>query len=164
MCRPRLHTSPFPAIAGASSGGAQTVASSDYNRFFKLATPYDGSAQLVITSGNTTKALDGSNDAEADPLFFDKNRNCALWNDIFGDGTNTAAAATSYLAGMNGYRGTPNFDQNGTVTPAVRSMIDWVSYGYSPTNLSLRAAGDPSDGSPDIGAMSVRTKAMVGFF
>ena len=153
------------AINGTASGGAQTIAYADYGNFYNIATPYLGSAQLVITAGNTAKTVPGANDTAQNPVFFDPSRDAARWNSMFGNGTNTVEAATEYLAGINGYRGTPNFDQNGTRAAYLPSdMIAWVRYGYSPTNLLLRGAGDPSDGSPDKGAMSVRTKCPVGFF
>lgn len=151
------------SLNGSSSGADQTIAKSDYNNFYGVTNPYSAT-RLAITAGNTGKVVPGSGDTAHDPKFLDVTRRASKWNSIFGSGTNTDEAATTYLAGMNGYRGTPDFDQNGTVTPSVRSMIDWVRYGFSPTNLALRAAGDPADGSPDKGAMSVRTKCPVGAF
>lgn len=149
---------------GAPSSGTQTIASSDYNNFYNFAVPYDQTAALVITAGNTTKTVPAAHDTAANPQFFDLTRDAAKWGLYFA-GTETEAAAISLLMTFNGYRGTPNFDQNGTQTAySARTMLDWIRYGYSPTNLTLRAAGDPADGSPDIGAIPVRAPAHGAFF
>ena len=159
------------SIEGAqTSGGAQTVAESDYNNIYNVTTPYANNTQgLTITAGNTTKTIPnaGAGETNNDPkffgVFFGTTRNGALWNSIFGSGTNTTDAMIAYFTGLNGYRGTPNFDQGGTPCAySVRNMLDWVAYGYSPTNLALRGAGAPADGSPDQGAMNVRT--IPGYF
>jgi hypothetical protein len=50
---------------------------------------------------------------------------------------------------MNGYGGT--FNSN--YTPA--NLVTYVRAGFAPTNVALKGAGDPADGSPDIGAVSV---------
>lgn len=154
------------AINGSSLGADQAITYSDFNNFTGIATAYSTSGTLDISSGNTAKTVPGSNDTDDAPNFFDSTRNAARWNQIFGSGTATPEAFAAYFYnGLNGYRGSPNYDQGGTVTPyTVKNAVDWIRYGYSPTSLLLRAAGDPSDSSPDIGAMPVRTKAMVGFF
>lgn len=149
---------------GGSSSGTQTIASADYGNFYKLATPYDAGANPAVTAGNTGKTLNGAHEKTVDPKHFDLRRNLAFWNFIFGSGVNTDAAAISHLTStMNGYRGTPNFDQNGTkVDWTPETPITYVREGYAPTVLTLRGAGDPADGSPDVGAMNVRAPA--GFF
>src|SRR6185436_11820585 len=151
------------SISGSSSGGAQTIAYSDYNNFYTVTVPYTAGAQLTITAGNTTKAVPGSHDTANNPQFFGQTRNISTWNALFGSGTATQAAAITYFLGLNGYRGTPNFDQQGTATVYTPgNALDWVAYGYSPTNLVFRGAGDPGDGTNDTGAMPVRSPA--GFF
>lgn len=147
-------------IDGSTSGAAQAVTSSDYGTFYRMAVPYNQTASLTVSAGNTTKTVPAAHETADNPQFFDVTRNAARWNSIFGSGTATQEACAAYLAGLNGYRGTPNFDQNGTAaayTP--RQMLDWVAAGFSPTNLALRGSGDPADGSPDRGAMPVRTIA-----
>lgn len=150
---------------GAPSSGTQTIALSDYNNFYDFAVPYDQTAALVITSGNTTKTVPAAHDTIYNPLFVDISRTAARWNLFFGSGTSDYEDCVTSLSGMNGYRGTPNFDQNGTQNGCTaRQLVDWVRYGFSPSTLLLRAAGDPTDSSPDIGAMAVRTRHPVGCF
>jgi len=141
------------SVVGASSGDAQVIAYSDYNNFYTVATAYAVDL-LTISTGNTTKAIPGSYDNNLNPKFLDNMRNLGKWNLKFGSGTDNYDDAITYLLSINGYRGTPNFDQNGTVSvygPA--HLVEWVRYGFSPTNGALRFAGDPADGSPTIGAM-----------
>lgn len=140
-------------ISGAASGDNQIIAYSDYNSFYNIVLPYTA-ARLTITAGNTTLAVPGSYDKLADPKFVDNTRNLSTWNARFGSGTASFDDALTYLMGINGYRGTPYFDQNGTVSVyGVSHLVDWVRYGFSPTNGLLRHAGDPSDGSPTMGAV-----------
>lgn len=150
------------SIAGGH-GSPQTIAYSDYNAIFNVTTPYgEDTGGLTITAGNTTKAAVDPHGLSSSPQFFDSRRDMAVWNGIFGSGTATRAAASTYWESLNGYRGTPNFDQNGTATAYVpRNMLDYVMYGYSPTRLTYRGAGDPTDGSLDIGAMPVRSKTTM---
>jgi hypothetical protein len=141
------------AVIGSTSGADQVVGYSDYNNFYNEAVAYQAT-QLTITAGNTTKAVPGSHDIASDPQFVDETRTLAGWDSANGSGTGTAAAGIAYLLGINGYRGTPNFDQNSTASPKVpRDLLDWVRAGFAPRNTALKSAGDPSDGSPDIGAV-----------
>ncbi|HUS37368.1 MAG TPA: hypothetical protein VM680_18620 [Verrucomicrobiae bacterium] len=154
------------SIAGGHTTGPQVYASSDYNNISGVTTPYaNDTGGLTITAGNTGKTVPGANDTANAPRFFDQRRDMAVWNGIFGSGTATRDACSTYWESLNGYRGTPNFDQQGTATAYTpRQMLDWVAYGYSPTNLSLRGAGDPTDGANDQGAMPVRSKTTPFFF
>ncbi|MDD2657187.1 MAG: hypothetical protein PHD04_00815 [Candidatus Pacebacteria bacterium] len=132
------------SIGGASSGDDQVVAYSDYNNFYniQLANVY-GAARLSITTGNTGKIVPGSHDTNINPRFLDSTRTIASWDARFGSGVGTATAGITYLLSINGYRGTPNFDQGGAISvynPA--HLCNWVSYGASPTNGLLRNAGD----------------------
>lgn len=150
------------SIGGATSGDDQVIAYSDYNDITGTASGYSAT-RLSITAGNTAKTIPGAHDFAAAPQFFDPTRNLGKWNLHFGSGTDSRADAITYLLGRHGYRGTPNFDQGGTVLPiTVAAVRDWVSAGYCPTNLTLRGAGDPQDAvagvNPDIGAMPVRCK------
>jgi len=153
------------AVNGSTAGAAQHLTKADYNNFTDI-TGYNAAASLVIDSGNTTKAVPGSGDTAHAPNFLDPTRNAAKWNQIFGSGTATPDAFAAYFYnGLNGYRGSTNYDQGGTVTPyTVKNAVDWIRYGFSPTHLPLRGAGDPADGSPDKGAMPVRTKCPAGAF
>lgn len=149
-------------VWGGQGYGTQTVAFSDYNNILLYHNPYTPTADLVITSGNTGKTVPASHDTANAPLFFAPTRSAASWNAIFGSGTNTAEAATTYFLLLNGYRGSSNYDQGGTPSPNLPSTLTaWVRYGYSPTNLQLRGAGQ--DGT-DQGAMPVRAPAHGAFF
>lgn len=155
-------------VQGASGGvTAQTVGYSDYNSIYNYAVPYSASSHgLTVSSGNSGSppSVPGGHDTATNPVFFDSRRNLGWWNGIFGSGTATTAAGVAYFLGLNGYRGTPNFDQNGTPAAyTVSQMEDEVAYGYSPTNLALRGAGDPADGSLDVGAVSVCSKTTMMF-
>lgn len=136
-------------FVGSNEGATLTIDYSDYNHFYLVPTPY-AADRLDVTSGKP-----GAHDQTTiNPKFFDTTRNLATWNAKFGSGTATAEAGVQYLLSMNGYRGTPNFDQQGTA--AIYNpghLLDWVRYGFSPTNGALYKAGDPSDGSPTIGAV-----------
>lgn len=146
------------SIDGTNTGAPQVFAYSDYGDFYNIAVPYQQGGHISVTAGNTGLTVPGAHDIVVNPFFLDNTRNAARWNLVFGSGINTNAAVVAYFATLNGYRGTPNFDQGGVVpTTTVRQMVDWVRLGYSPTNLLLRGAGDPLDGSPDIGAMPVYT-------
>lgn len=140
------------AITGSASGAAQVIDSSDYNCFWNTDLPYESGAQLTITAGNTTKTVPGANDLEVEPTFVDDARDLAAWDAAHGSGTGTQAAGIAYLMAINGYRGTPNFDQQGTVSAnGVSHLVAYVRAGYYVTNASLATAGDPADGSPPIG-------------
>jgi hypothetical protein len=151
-------------IAGTSSGGAQTIAYSDYNSFYNIATPYTTGIQLVVSSGNTGRTVPAAHDTASLPMFYDSYRDIQQWNYLYGSGTQTFAAAVDYFMGINGYRGTPNFDQNGTVSTHQTNMFNWVRQGYLTTNPALRAAGDPGDGSPDLGIGYTGLKGAIGTF
>lgn len=153
------------AISGSTAGDNQHITYSDYNNFTGV-TGYLAAGTLVVDSGNTAKTVPGSNDTAHQPNFFDATRNAARWDSIFGSGTGTSEAFAAYFYnGLNGYRGSTNYDQGGTVTPyTVKNAVDWIRYGFSPTSLLLRGAGDPADGPPDKGAMPVRTKCPAGAF
>lgn len=160
-------TSGNATISGIYPGGGtpQTITYSDYNAFYATLTKYEAdNTHLLISTGNTAKTVPGSHDTLTNPQFFDATRNLGTWNKYFGTGTTSYTDALNYLLTINGYRGSPNYDQSGSVAAYLPGdVLDWVRYGFSPTNLVLRGAGDPSDGSPDVGAMAVRTIAGTFF-
>lgn len=151
------------AITGSSSGAAQVIDSSNYNAFWNTDSPYEPGAQLTITAGNTTKTVPGANDLETDPQFVDDTRDLATWDDTYGSGTGTQSAAITHLLALNGYRGSPNYDQQGTAAAnGVSHLVTWVRAGYYSTNPLLATAGDPADGSPPIGIGYTATASTVG--
>jgi len=147
-------------IVGSPSGYESEVLDySDYNSFYNVGAYAYSQNRLTITAGNTTKAIPGSYDVGLDPKFLDfppgweQSRGLARWNARFGSGTATKAAGIAYLLGINGYDPATK-TQKGTVSTYEPShLVEWVRYGYSPTNGVLRHAGDPADGNPTIGAM-----------
>ena len=139
------------AIDGAATA-TQTITYSDYNDLYNIAHPYEPSGTLVISTGNTSKVVPGSHDIATDPRFFDQTRGVAAWNQYFGSGMYSTTNAIAWMLQLNGYRGSPNYDQNGTThnfDPG--QLLDWVRHGFMATVPSLKHAGDPADGSPDIG-------------
>ena len=109
-----------------------TIDSSDYNNHHDT-TPY---SNVAVSAGKTA-------DQTVDPAFVDTSRNMGTWNQKFGSGTNSHSDAVTYLLAINGYRGTPNFDQQGTAsTYGPAHLVEWVSYGFSPTAGEMRNAGD----------------------
>lgn len=143
------------SIQGNPTTGTQHIDYSDYNSIFNVTTAYLAT-KLVIDAGNTSMVVPGGHDIAADPLFFDSTRTHKTWDATFGSGLGTTVGLIGYFLKLNGYRGTPNFDQGGTPSAnPVSQMYAWVRAGYAPTNLTLRGAGDPADGSPDIGAIPV---------
>jgi hypothetical protein len=149
------------AFEGSDSGGNQVVAYSDYNDFYNLGGTAYPATGWTLTTGAT-------HDKTVNPSFVDTTRGLAKWNQVRGSGTNSGQDAITCLLAMNGYRGTPNFDQGGTACAnGPTDLVSWVRAGFRPTNAALKAAGDPSDGSPDIGAMPVLsggvcTKSLLG--
>ncbi len=132
-------------VGGSASGANQVVASSDYNDSFNVANPYSAT-RLTVTAGQT-------HDLTVDPAFVDPTRNLGKWNANSGSGTDSYADAIAYLLGINGYRAA-NKDQGGTVSAnGPDKLVEWVRYGFSPTNGALRKAGDPAGGSLTIGAV-----------
>ncbi len=123
-----------------------------YNYYYNFTTLWSGVPATPWTwvSGPTGEQTG------IDPKFLDNTRTLAKWNARFGSGTESVTDALTYLHAINGYRGTPNFDQGGTVSVNnISSAVEWVKYGFSPTNTVLREAGDASyavDGSHTIGA------------
>lgn len=87
----------------------------------------------------------GTNDVGADPLFSDKTRNLADWDDSLG-GNGTAANAISEMLKKNGYGGT--FNTNYTVT----ALLAYVFAGFTPTGAGATAFDGTGSGSSDIGA------------
>jgi hypothetical protein len=154
-----------PSISGANTTFGpvpQYIAFSDYNNFYNLPGTYEQGEMLIVQNGNSAKVVPGAHDTILDPMFVDETRNMGKWNLSFGSGTDSDDDGIVYLLGINGYRGAPYFDQNGPVSARMPSdLLDWVSYGFSPTNPLLQGAGDPANGSSDIGAMPVVTTAVT---
>jgi len=124
----------------------------DYNGAWNhdpTTTLYDGAGlnAAAATGGYHMLAVSaalGVHDVNADPDFVDSARDLAAWDTALG-GAGTAANALTELRKRNsaGY----DTDYN------VAALVAWVKEGFGPTNSLLRAAGDPGDGSPDIGAV-----------
>lgn len=131
------------AFYSHAGNAAYTIDSSDYNNTYAVSSY----SNVAATAGKAA-------DQAVDPKPIDYTRCLAKWNLKFGSGTDSSDDAITYLLGINGYRGTPNFDQNGTASAyGPTHLVEWVRYGFSPTNGALRKAGDPADGRPTIGAM-----------
>lgn len=165
LYRGNNHAASLVLIGSPMGNAAEIVDYSDYNNFVDVNLAYDSRTNLVISTGNTSKIVPGSHDKAAEPNFYDTNRNCATWNFLYGGGVQTQTNCMTYMLGINGYRGTPNFDQQGTISQnGPYELSAWVRQGYYSTNPAFRAAGDPSDGSPDIGFGYLGLKGAIGYF
>lgn len=105
--------------------------------------------QVTITSKNEgVDAGFAASDIITDPMFIDKDRRLAEWDDVLADGVDdddgTASSAVTEMLQLNGYGGT--FDSNYSVA----DLLAWVRAGFVPTNAALDGAGRYGD---DIGAM-----------
>jgi hypothetical protein len=125
----------------------QAVTSMDYNAGWNVVTGM--STYHLIGGGDmpVTSTAYGVHDIIADPWFVDGNRSLGSWGATLGcDGT--GACALAELAKINdatGYNSAYN----------IAALLAFVKPGYYPTNPALRAAGSPTDGSPDLGAFAV---------
>lgn len=148
------------SVFGTQTSGTQLV-NADYNNHYNMGEAAYSPTRLTITGKTHDQAVNpkfadlgiGHNivptSSSQDYLY--GTRNMARWDMKFGSSTGTAAAAMTHLLSINGYRGSPYYDQGGTASaygPA--HLVEWVRYGYSPTHGALRNAG--SDGKT-IGAV-----------
>ncbi|OVE73443.1 hypothetical protein BVX93_01670 [bacterium B13(2017)] len=111
----------------------------DYNASYRLADALNygnGSGkgyEIPLTSGS----MIGENDIDdVDPQFVDKTRTPFTWDSSLG-GPGTMQGVMGRLKGNN----------------TIQELLDYIREGFRPQNPILKNAGDPSDGSPDIGAV-----------
>jgi hypothetical protein len=102
---------------------------------------------------NFSGGVVGENDLHLNPQFVDTSRNLAKWDLSLG-GTGLTPEerrnnALAQIAKMND----PDANDNYTIA----NLLSYVKAGFAPTNQGLKNAGDPADGSPDIGAVDVVT-------
>ena len=117
----------------------------DYNNGWNFlpGTVYDSLGQNPI-SGNgyldmATSQVPGQHDLNVDPQFIDSTRNLAKWGQV-NQGTDGSVSAALSVLQANPF--------------LVEDLLDYVKFGFSPTNNLLKTAG--FDGT-DIGAMDVQT-------
>ncbi|MEI6035165.1 MAG: hypothetical protein WCS65_12920 [Verrucomicrobiae bacterium] len=125
------------------------AADADYNAGFRMKSGSNYAA------GQTGKGYDlmklggdlaiGHHDLDdVDPQLVDPSRTPHTWSSSLG-GNGTMADAMSRLA------------PNGTA--AIQDLLEYIREGMRPKNPALKGAGDPLDGSPDIGAVDLASPA-----
>ena len=131
---------------GKGETNAVVTLGADYNSGFRLAT---GSCYVAGISGKGYDKLKlspdniaiGAHDLDdVDPQFVNMNRNPHTWSQSLGGGANMTDV-------MNLLRPT------GTNT--IQNLLEYLREGFRPQNPRLKRAGDPADGSPDIGAVDL---------
>ena len=132
--------------AGHGLTNPVAAADADYNAGFRLK---NGTDYIAGVTGKGYDALKLSGDLaigrhdldDVDPQFIDPWRTPATWSlSLGGNGTMTDV--------MNRLR------PSGTAT--LQDLLDYLREGFRPRNQLLRGAGDPANGSPDIGAVPLR--------
>ena len=96
----------------------------------------------------------GRNDIAADPKYRDTTRSVLNW-DTGNGGPGTLAHVRAEIVKLNGYdaSGTPAvFNPNYSLS----NFLNYVRYGFMPTNPLFKNAGSPADGSPDLGAIPMQ--------
>ena len=123
------------------------AAEADYNGSWECGNnskAYDGVEYLThedLKASTLAYTPAGQNDIDDEnPQFVDWERTPANWPAGSGGG-GTLEGAIELLK-----PGTDN---------STKDMLDWIRDGFQPTNEAYRDAGDPADGSPDIGAVDL---------
>lgn len=95
----------------------------------------------------------GADDIYGDPGFVDSTRNASTWQTANG-GSGGLPGLIGEVVKVHGY----DINGNSAVFDSNYSLSNYLSYirtGWTPTNSIYQGAGDPVDGSPDIGAVPV---------
>jgi hypothetical protein len=125
----------------------------DYNLFQNYADVY-----LNIQIAGKTEGVDygfGRYDKiNVNPQFVDPSRNLSKW-DTSNGGTGIPDHALQEMLKLNGYGGTFNSAYS------VSNLLSYIRAGFTPQNIALKNAGDPADGSHDLGAVPVAGQAPV---
>ncbi|MEK6945599.1 MAG: dockerin type I domain-containing protein [Nanoarchaeota archaeon] len=129
----------------AQNTQANQITFTDYNLFRNCSLVYTN----VLITGKT-QGIDygfGRFDKiNTDPQFTDSTRKLSKW-DLNNGGAGTVDNALQEMLKMNNYGGTFNqaYSQS--------NLINYIRQGFTPQNSLLDNAGDPADGSPDLGAV-----------
>lgn len=115
----------------------QTIALSDYNAWYNIATAYSGCS---VTAGQTNDLAMSSG-----PLFVDESRTLATWN-----GNSTDAQSIAQLLAIDGYNSETKIQSGPLSGVTIRGLLDYVRGGMTPTNPALATSGE---GGTYIGAM-----------
>jgi hypothetical protein len=133
----------------------QVFAIGDYNDFNGVTERY---TNIDVTGGST-------HDMDVAPAFYDATRSLTSYYVLKGgtSGTEAAmwAAETVELLNLNGYASATKTQSATPTTHSPAELTAWVRAGYRPTNATLRGAGAPADGSPDIGAIPMSAAPVV---
>ncbi len=121
------------------------AANADYNAGFRIKKgtngPGKGYNHLQFSGINAI----GVNDIDdIDPNFEDDQRTPLTWDASLG-GPGTFAGLANRLSIQGGN---------------LQELIDYIKRGFRPRNTKLKNAGDPQDGSPDIGAVDLDTNPL----
>ncbi|WDE95766.1 hypothetical protein PQO03_08565 [Lentisphaera profundi] len=125
--------------------GAVRAQDCDYNAGYRLK---EGSNYIKGKTGKGYSKLKlegdleiGKNDIDdIDPKFVDPFRNPLTWSSsLKGDGTMEDAMNQLIPTGKH----------------SVQNLLTYIREGFRPQNQKLKSAGDPEDGSPDIGAVDL---------
>ena len=132
-------------------GGTNVIAAADadYNAGYRMR---NGSNYLAGQTGKGYDLLKLSGDLaigqhdidDVDPQLIDRARTPRTWSTSLG-GNGTMADAMERIAPA------------GTAT--IQDLLDYLREGMRPKNPALKGAGDPADGSPDIGAVDQGSSA-----
>jgi hypothetical protein len=128
----------------------QNIAYAGYNAYNNVTNRWGS-----LTGGTWTYTSGPTGEMTANPQLIDSSRNLATWNSRINGGTATAAAALTYLLAINGYNSGTKIQSD---TPSVylpSKLIEWVKYGFSPTNGVLRNAGDAAYAVTDDGVYTL---------
>lgn len=110
-----------------------------------------------VTYGSTNNR--GLHDVYGDPQFVDSSRTAVSWyNSVFGSGGSYANVRAEMLK-LNG-TAADGSDASFTAGFHTAAYVAYIRAGFTPQNSIYARAGDPADGSPDIGAVDFSTKAV----
>jgi hypothetical protein len=133
-------------------GNAETdvvlAADADYNGSYRCSASSGGNIGAGAGKGYRDFTFSGGMDIGANdidnvnPQFIDWTRTPVTWDTSLG-GPGTLDSAAQQLAPGGGH--------------TVQEMLDYVRGGFRPQNSACHAAGDPADGSPDLGAVDMAT-------
>ncbi len=128
----------------AQNPQANQITFTDYNLFRSCNDVYTN-VQITGKTEGVDYGFGKFDKINIDPQFVDATRNLAKW-DLGNGGVGTVDNALQGMLKMNGYGGSFN------VAYSQSNLMNYLRQGFTPQNLALDNAGDPADGSPDIGA------------
>ena len=117
------------------------ISYADYNNWYQVTTPYYDVTMSARVEGDPGF---GGYSQSVDPQFVDDTRDFAAFDASVGGAGTSANAITEFMK-LN----KSDYDSNYNTV----DLLNYVRAGFEPQNTQLFCAGDPLDGSPDIGAI-----------